>query len=171
MAEENKVILIIDMLKGFLEKGNLYCGEEARKIVPHVVRYLQNSSMKKIFYICDSHAVNDEEFKVFPPHCIKGTEESEVIKELEPFEGEFIPKTRYSGFFQTSLEARLSEIRPDKVVVLGVCTDICVLHTISDLRNRDYTVEVPQNCVASFDQDAHLFALKHIEKILGATVV
>ena len=171
MAEENKIILIIDMLKGFLEKGNLYCGEEARKIIPHVVRLLQNGRMNKKIYLCDSHAENDEEFKMFPPHCIKGTEESEVIKELGPFEGEIILKTRYSCFFQTSLEARLSEIQPDKVVVVGVCTDICVLHTIADLRNRNYKVEVPQNCVASFDQDAHLFALKHIEKILGATVV
>ncbi len=170
MPKESKVILIIDMLKGFLEKGNLYCGKEARKIIPYVADLINSEMWEKIFYICDNHEENDEEFKMFPPHCIKGTEESEIINELGPFKGEIIQKNRYSGFFKTDLEGRLLEIKPDKVVVAGVCTDICVLHTVTDLRSRDYKVEVPKNCVASFDKEAHEFALKHIEKILGATV-
>jgi nicotinamidase/pyrazinamidase len=170
MSEENTIILVVDMLKGFLEKGNLFCGKEARKIIPHVVELLKSSKRKKIFFICDSHDENDREFKMFPPHCIKGTEESKVIDELSSFKGEIIPKKRYSGFFNTSFEKRLLEAKPDKVIVVGVCTDICVLYTVADLRSRDYTVEVPKKCVASFDREAHKFALKHIEKILGATI-
>ncbi len=171
MPEENTVILVVDMLKGFLEKGNLFCGEEARKIIPHVIDLLKSCQREKIIFICDNHDKHDREFQMFPPHCIKGTEESKVIDELYSFNGGIIPKTRYSGFFNTSLEERLLEIKPDKVVVVGVCTDICVLHTVADLRNRNYKVEVPEKCVASFDQEAHKFALKHIERILGATVV
>ena len=170
MPEENKVILVVDMLKGFLEKGNLFCGEETRKIIPHVVDLLKSAEREKIFFICDNHDENDREFKMFPPHCIKGTEESKVIDELSSFKGEIIPKTRYSGFFNTCFEKRLLETKPDKVIVVGVCTDICFLHTVADLRNRDYKVEVPAQCVASFDREAHKFALKHIEKILGATI-
>ena len=60
---------------------------------------------------------------------------------------------------------------PDKLIVCGVCTDICVLHTVADARNRGYSVEVPIDCVASFDEQAHRFALEHIEKVLGATLV
>jgi hypothetical protein len=30
---------------------------------------------------------------------------------------------------------------------------------------------VPADCVATFDQEAHRYALQHIEKILGAKVV
>ncbi len=171
MSEENTIILVVDMLKGFLEKGNLFCGEEARKIIPHVVNLLQSTQRKKIIFICDNHDENDREFKTFPPHCIKGTEESKVIDELSSFKGEIIPKTRYSCFFNTNLEERLLETKPDKVIVVGVCTNICILHTVADLRNWDYNVEVPKKCVASFDREAHEFALKHIEKILGATVV
>jgi len=170
MSEENTIILVVDMLKGFLEKGNLFCGDEARKIIPHVVDLLKSARRGKIFFICDNHDKNDREFKMFPPHCIKGTEESKVIDELSSFKGEIIPKTRYSGFFNTSLEKRLLETKPDKVIVVGVCTDICVLYTVADLRSRDYKVEVPKKCVASFDREAHKFALKHIEKILGATI-
>ena len=53
-------------------------------------------------------------------------------------------------------------------MVCGVCTDICVLHTVADARNHDYQVEVPVDCVASFDLAAHEFALRHMEGILGA---
>jgi len=55
--------------------------------------------------------------------------------------------------------------------VCGVCTDICVMHTVGDARDRDYEVEVPANCVATFNPKAHRFALEHMEKILGAKVV
>ena len=56
-------------------------------------------------------------------------------------------------------------------MVVGVCTDICVMHTVADLRNRNYDVEVPKDCVASFDQDNHEFALKHMKSVLGAEIV
>jgi nicotinamidase-related amidase len=69
------------------------------------------------------------------------------------------------------LEQRLASVKPNKVIVCGVCTDICVMHTTSDARNRDYTVEIPADCVASFDPAAHQWALGHIQKILGAQVV
>ena len=41
------------------------------------------------------------------------------------------------------------------------------MHTIADLHNRDYPVLVYANCVASFDKEAHAFALKHIRESIG----
>ena len=110
---------------------------------------------------------------MFPVHCVIGTEEPEVISELAEWvaEGNVIPKNRYSGFFNTDLSQRLAALNPHKVIICGVCTDICVMHTTSDARNRDYAVEIPADCVASFDHDAHRWALEHISKILGAQVV
>jgi nicotinamidase-related amidase len=90
---------------------------------------------------------------------------------LDDLATEIIPKTRYSAFYGTNLEERIRELSPDRVVMCGVCTDICVLHTVADLRDRDYRVEVPVDCVATFDEEAHAFALKHIERVLGATLV
>ena len=65
----------------------------------------------------------------------------------------------------------MKELAPDRITVCGVCTDICVLHTTADARNRDYAVEVASDAVASFDSDAHRWALQHIERILGARLV
>lgn len=167
-------VLVVDMLRGFLEEGHpLYCGDESRRIIPNVKQLISEEAGKgsRIIYICDNHVPDDLEFQVFPPHCIRGTDEALVIPELEAHSGLMVPKTRYSGFFGTDLEGTLREMGPEKVMVCGVCTDICVMHTVSDARNRDYAVEVPADCVASFNLEAHTFALGHIQGILGARVV
>ncbi|MFQ6002086.1 MAG: cysteine hydrolase family protein, partial [Anaerolineae bacterium] len=113
----------------------------------------------------------DKEFEIFPPHCVEGTEEAEIIPELDSYPGQRLPKRRYSAFYDTDLDERLAALKAEKLIVCGVCTDICVLHTVADARNRDYPVEIYTDCVASFDQEAHRFALKHMENILGAKLV
>jgi nicotinate phosphoribosyltransferase len=164
-------VLVLDMVRGFLEEGYpLYCGERARRIIPNVQRLLKGELARgsKVFFVGDHHAPDDEEFSMFPPHCIEGTAETEVIPELTKYKGEVIPKKRFSAFFDTPLEEKLKKLKPEKVIVCGVCTDICVCHTVSDARNRNYGVEVPVDCVASFDEAAHHFALGHMERVLGA---
>jgi len=108
---------------------------------------------------------------MFPPHCIEGTAEAEVIPELAKYKGEIIPKRTYSAFFGTSLEEKLKKLKPKKVTICGVCTHICVLSAVSDARVRGYEVEVPVDCVASFDEAAHHFALGHMERVLGAKLI
>ena len=167
-------VLVIDMLRGFCEEGNpLYVGEAARRIIPNIQRLLERERAKgaKIFYICDHHAPDDLEFKMFPPHCVVGTPEVEIIPELDGYPGEVIPKTRYSSFFGTQLGDKLNRLKPGKLIVCGLCADICILHTVADARCRDYSVEVPIECVASYDKEAHKFALDHMQRILGAQLV
>jgi len=164
-------VIVVDMLRCFMEAGHpLYVGAKARGIIPKVQKLLKRELARgsKIFFICDNHDPDDLEFKMFPPHCIAGTLEAEVIPELVGYPGEIIPKKRYSGFFHTDLEARLRKPKPDKLIVCGVLTNICVLHTVADARNRDYPVEVSVDCVASPDEKAHRFALEHMDKVLGA---
>jgi len=167
-------VLVIDMLRGFLEEGYpLYCGAKARQIIPNIQGLLEQELAQgaKVFFICDHHDPDDLEFKMFPPHCIAGTVEAEVIPELAQYPGEVIPKRRYSAFFDTPLEEKLKELKPEKIIVCGVCTNICVLHTVANARNRDYQVEVPLDGVASFDEKAHHFALEHMDKVLGAKLI
>lgn len=164
-------VLVIDMLRGFLEEGYpLYIGEDCRLIIPNIKLLLEREITQgsRIFFICDHHEPDDLEFRMFPPHCIEGTEEVEIIPELAVYPGDVIPKKRYSGFFNTSLEEKLKALKPDKLIICGVLTNICVMHTTADARNRDYEVEVPVDCVASPDEEAHRFALEHMEKVLGS---
>jgi nicotinamidase/pyrazinamidase len=170
----SNVVIVTDMLRGFLEEGYpLYCGADSRRIIANVRRLLEKESAEgsTIFFIADNHAPDDLEFKMFPAHCVKGTAECEVIPELKEFAGKVITKQRYSSFFNTCLDKDLEKLKPDKIIVCGVCTNICVLYTVADARARDYKVEVPADCVSSFDREACKWALSHMEKVLGARVI
>ncbi len=170
-----KALLVIDMLKDFIDKkGALYCGDEARAIVPFIKKKVSEcrSCACKVIYICDAHDKDDAEFKVFKPHCIKGEEGSRIIDELSPIKGEtIVKKSRYSGFYGTELDAVLKNVNPDVVEVVGVCTSICVMDTVGGLRNRDYKVVVYKEGVADFDGEAHRFALRRMKNIYAAEVV
>lgn len=169
-----RAVIVTDMLRGFLEEGYpLYCGAGARRIIPNVQGLLERELEQgsKVFYLCDHHTADDPEFRMFPAHAIEGTEEAELIPELAQYPGDIIPKRTFSSFYNTSLDERLEAIKPEVIVVCGVTTHICVLQAVIDSRNRGYEVEVPVDCVASFDQKAHFFALDYMENVLGARLI
>ncbi|RKY42595.1 MAG: cysteine hydrolase [Candidatus Makaraimicrobium thalassicum] len=168
------VLLVIDMLRDFMtEEGALYCGDNARRIIPFIARKIDEcrSSGCKVIHVCDSHRPDDREFSIFPAHCVKGTRGAESIEELKPVEQDIvIEKTRYSAFYGTELEKALKELDPETVFVSGVCTSICVMDTVGGLRDRDYRVVVYKQGVADFDAEAHEFALKRMADVYGAEV-
>lgn len=173
-----RVLLVVDMLNDFIRKdGALYCGEAAEEIIPYVRRKVKefvNQGLPVVFII-DAHDPQDLEFKRFPPHCIYGAEGSDVISELKSLVEEYsfairVPKSRFSGFFRTNLNQILKDLDPKTVEVVGVCTHICVLYTVEELCNRDYEVLVHRDGVASFDRDAHQWALRQMTEVLGAKI-
>jgi nicotinamidase/pyrazinamidase len=169
-----KTLFVIDMLKDFIEEdGALYCGKAAREIIPFIKQKIDEFHERDnlVIYLCDSHQQDDSEFKMFTPHCVTGTRGAEIIDEL-PVENSdiIIKKTRFSAFYNTNLDQVLSEYHVTDVHVVGVCTSICVMDTVGDLRNRDYNVTVYSQGVADFDPEAHLFSLKRMEQTYGAHI-
>jgi nicotinamidase-related amidase len=65
----------------------------------------------------------------------------------------------------------LRELNVTELELAGVCTQICVLYTAADARMLNYDVTVRRECVASFDPEAHEFALKEMERTLGVKVI
>ncbi|MGH2709642.1 MAG: cysteine hydrolase family protein [Actinomycetota bacterium] len=175
------ILMVTDVQEGFTRKGNL-ASPECTAAIPRVVAIVKEAldAGTPVIFTKDSHVENDLEFKMFPPHCIVGTDEHELVEELRGFEPDaaaVIQKRRYSAFFDTELEKVLEQLEPDEVQIIGFCTDICVLHTTSDLRNRDYDVVIRKDGCETFNapghdnQEVNRWALAHIESILGARVV
>ncbi len=70
------------------------------------------------------------------------------------------------------MDLYLREKGVDEIYLVGgVCTNICVLYTAADARNLAYKVNIYKDGVASFDEEAHNFALKEAEKTLGCNVI
>jgi len=169
-----KALLVVDMLRDFVdEKGALYIGDSSA-IIQNVSARLQEhrNANNPIIYIVDSHLPHDAEFNLFPPHSLKGEWGEEIIDNLAPQEKDIIiPKRRYSAFFGTDLDLTLRELGVKELELTGVVTQICILYTAADARMLLYDVEVRKNCVASFDEEAHEFALKEMDKTLGVNVI
>lgn len=173
-----KALLVVDMLKDFIyPDGALHCGSAGQGIVPYTVELVGKfkAAQEPVILIMDAHSVDDNEFTRFPRHCVSGTRGAELIDELDAqlkgYERVLkIPKTRFSGFYHTDLEHFLEDLSPAEIHVVGVCTNICVLYTVEELRNRDYMTIVHAGGVASFDEDAHRWALAQMKTVLGAEV-
>ena len=137
------ITIVVDVLNGFCKAGNL-ASPRCDAAIPRIRDLIdeRRRAGDQLIFLADTHDPNDREFEVFPVHCVRGTKEADVVEELQPFlkDATLIRKRRYSGFFETNLDELLKAARPEQVTVIGVCTDICVLHTVADLRNRDYRV-------------------------------
>lgn len=174
-----KVVIVIDMLVCFCRSGNLY-SPRYDPMVPRLREHLAEAEEQgaHIIFLVDTHTPDDPEFRMFPPHCVEGSGEDEVIPEIKEFadRGTVVRKHTFSGFRGTDLEEILEKIGPDVIEVAGVCTDICVLHTVYDLRVRGYDVVVRKDLVETYDAPGHeaeefnRFALAHVRDVLGARV-
>ncbi|GAB4353221.1 MAG: hypothetical protein Kow0099_37460 [Candidatus Abyssubacteria bacterium] len=170
-----KALIIIDMLRDFIEKdGALYCGPPGERIVPFIKRKAEETRQEGgvVIYITDSHKPDDPEFEMFDRHAVKGTRGAEVVPELKPTRGdEVVRKPTLSSFYKTRLDDVLKKHKVKSVEVVGVCTSICVMDTVGDLRVRGYPVTVFKKGVADFDQRMHKVALERMRRTYGAEVV
>ena len=174
-----KAVLVIDMIEAFCTRGNL-ASERFAGLVTPIREYLEReiASGARVVFLIDTHDPDDPEFAMFPPHAVAGSGEDEVVAELAGVAecSTVIRKARFSGFHETELEEVLDGMEPDEVDVVGVCTDICVLHTVAGLRDRGYRVTVRADLVETYDAPDHpadetaRFALRHMRDVLGARV-
>lgn len=177
--QPRRAVIVIDMLVGFVRHGNLY-SPRYDPVVPRLHEHLAASEARgvPIVFLVDTHAPDDPEFAMFPPHCVEGSGEDEVVPELKGFadRGTVVRKHTFSGFRGTDLDTVLGRLRPEVIEVAGLCTDICVLHTVYDLKVRGYEVLVHKDLVETYDAPGHdaeefnRFALAHVRDVLGARV-
>lgn len=178
-----KVLLVVDYTIDFVaDDGRLTCGKPGQAIEEAICalteQFLESGDF--IVFPVDLHEEGDTlhpEHKLFPPHNIKGSEGRNLYGRLDSLYKSnkekivWMDKTRYSAFNGTNLELLLRERKIDEIHIVGVCTDICVLHTAIDAYNKGFEIVVHQDAVASFDQEGHNWALRHFTNTLGAQVL
>lgn len=176
-----QALIVVDMQNGFLREGPL-ASDRCLAVLPAVIGEVEAALVRgdHVIFTADTHEPDDREFEVFPVHCVRGTAEADLVDELTVYLGRQrvhrVAKRRYSALFETELEGLLHRYAIDQVRICGVCTDICVLHTTADLRNRDIAVTVPAIATATFDAPGHpgdetqARSIAHLRGILGARV-
>lgn len=180
-----RALINLDYTYDFVaEDGKLTCGVPGQEIEEHIVKLTREfiEAGDYVTFGIDAHHEGDElhpETKLFPPHNIVGTPGMELYGELKPLYEKYkdapnvyyFEKTRYSGFAGTDLEIKLRERNITEVHIVGVCTDICVLHTAVDAYNKGFDIVIHEGAVASFNPAGHKWALEHFKNSLGAKVI
>jgi len=74
---------------------------------------------------------------------------TDIVNELKPQSGDItIYKTRFSGFYQTDLDATLKKLGLKYLIMAGVTTSICVDSTVRDAMFRDYLCVLLKDCMS-----------------------
>ena len=162
---ERAAVFSADMVVGFCNQGAL-ASPRVASLVPTVVRLFQrahSAGVRKFVLAQDTHHEDTPEFRSFPSHCVRGTEESQTIPELRdlPFSGEFVivEKNSLHPALGTTLDQWLeAHLELQDLIVVGDCTDLCTYHLAMHLRLRanafglaEQRVIVPANAVDTYD--------------------
>ncbi len=155
----NKTLIVVDMQKDFID-GALGT-KEAQAIVPAVIEKirLRKEQGWQILYTRDTHTpdyLNTPEGKKLPvPHCIKDTEGWAIPSEIYVEGCECIDKPTF-GF------TGWSDYAFDRIELIGLCTDICVVSNALLLKALfPYAeISVDPQCCAGVTPESHEAALK-----------
>lgn len=157
-------LVLMDVNNGFLNKGALQ-SDRVKEILPAVLQL--NESAKKLgidtIAITDAHPENAVEFEIYPPHCLQGEEESQVVAEiLAGNQVTVMPKNSTNAFVASSFSAWFEANREkDHFIIVGDCTDICILQFALTLKayfnekNVSAQISVIVNGTQTFDAPWH----------------
>lgn len=160
---ERTALVVVDMVKGFVCEGSLQSNRIAA-LIPEIKNVMVKCRERNIpiLAFADTHPEDSPEFAAYPPHCLKGTSESEIVEDLAGLAQTVIPKASTNGFLEEEFQQWLEDNpQIDTFVVVGDCTDICILQFVLTLKadfNRRHAasrVIVPVNAVDTFDADFH----------------
>ncbi|PKI20689.1 isochorismatase [Staphylococcus succinus] len=181
---KKSALIVVDYSNDFVaDNGQLTCGKAGQQIEKYIVERIEvyNREKQEIFFMMDLHFEENSyhpENKLFPPHNIIGTLGRELYgKVYDIYQNilfndfvHFLDKTRYDSFYGTPLDSMLRERNIKHLEIVGVCTDICVLHTAISAYNLGYAITISPKGVASFNPSGHEWALGHFKNSLGAEV-
>ncbi len=165
LEELKKLLIVVDMVNGFVNEGNM-ADPGIAHIIPGIVdevgRY--EAEEEGVLFIKDTHDEDAAEFAKFPVHCLKGTRESELVEELLPFEERALvyEKNSTSAVFAPGLLEDIDKMEAlEEVEICGCCSDICVLNlalpltNFFDQVNRRVKIRVPANLMETYDSETH----------------
>ena len=80
---------------------------------------------------------------------IRDTWNTDILEELKPQAADLvIYKHRFSGFYQTDLDATLRKLGIKYLIITGCTTSVCVEATVRDAMFRDYSCVLLQDCMS-----------------------
>ncbi|MBN2333139.1 MAG: cysteine hydrolase [Deltaproteobacteria bacterium] len=159
-GKEQAALIIIDMVKDYFAADKNYpITPLARAIIPPINDLIRQFRAKELPIIFSTDAFQTDDFifnSRMHPHAIAGSEGAEVIDDLDREAGDlWLPKPRFSAFFDTGLADILHHQGVTLCAVAGIATNFCVLTTIMDALCHDFKAVMLEDCSAAFSNEIH----------------
>jgi nicotinamidase/pyrazinamidase len=193
MRSRDVVFWEVDAQADFMLPGGKLYVPGAEKLLPNIRRLTDAARNNRVFLVSHGcfHASDDPEFKIFPPHCVKGTPGADLVPEALTERVFRIPNTaeaklsvdlqKYQQIllekqtldvFETRHAAELVQRlgTSPEFVVFGVTTEYCVRLAAKGLLERRRRVSVVEDAVAALKPEDGVRALFEL-RALGAQIV
>jgi len=190
MVSPDFIFWEVDVQADFMLPGGKLYVPGAEKLLPNIRRLTDAARQGRVFLVSHGcfHTPDDPEFKIFPPHCVKGTRGSELVPEALTDKIARVPNELgaklpddLSTYQQVLLEKQTLNIFESRhadelvrrlgdhpeFVVFGVVTEYCVSFAAKGLLERKRSVAVVQDAIETLKPDDGQSAIAALRQ-LGA---
>lgn len=170
MVSRDFIFWEVDTQKDFMLPGGKLYVPGAEKLLPNIRRLTDAARQGSVFLVSsgDFHPTDDPEFKVFPPHCVKGTPGADIVAEgltatiarvandgdaklpedLSKYQQILLEKQTLDVFQTRHADALVDRLGTHpEFVVFGVVTEFCVSCAAKGLLDRGRRVALVQDAI------------------------
>ncbi len=160
------ILVVIDMQNDFID-GSLG-SKEAQAIVNAVVKQVERFS-GPVFFTMDTHPksyLSSQEGRLLPvEHCIEGTLGWQLHEKLAPYANaeNTIKKNAFGSLeLPKRISASLNGEKPENIICIGLCTDVCVICGAAILKAAfpESKLIVDASCCTGVTIEKHINALQ-----------
>jgi nicotinamidase/pyrazinamidase len=167
------VFFDVDTQIDFLYPAGALAVPGAERLVPALARLNRAAAERGhvVISTMDAHDENDEEFREWPPHCVRGTlgqhKPAETLLErrmlvsyrrrafdVDGAAQVILQKRSVDCFTNPNLPELLERLGAERYVVYGVATEVCVWHAVAGLLKTGARVELVEDAVAGLREEA-----------------
>ena len=166
MVSQDFIFWEVDVQADFMLPGGHLYVPGAEKLLPNIRRLTDAAREGQVFLVSHGcfHTPDDPEFKVFPPHCVKGTAGAELVPEaltekvvrvandaeaklpedLSKYQQILLEKQTLNIFESRHADALVQRLgNRAEFVVFGVVTEYCVSFAVKGLLERSGEAALP----------------------------
>ncbi len=190
MISRDYIFWEVDVQSDFMLPGGKLYVPGAEKLLPNIRRLTNAARQGKVFLVSHGcfHTPEDPEFKIFPPHCVKGSAGAELVLDAltdkvvrVPNDAEAKLPEDLSQYQQILLEkqtlnifeSRHADVLVNRLgshaefVVFGVVTEYCVSFAVKGLLERGRRVAVVEDAIETLKQEEGQNTIAELKR-LGA---
>lgn len=154
---ENPAVIVVDFQRAFTEHESI--GPSTAIALEHTNEMLNAARaagvpviyLSMILDSLDDRMLAQRVRSTLTARCERGNPWTEISDKVPFQEGDhLVEKTVASGFYNTRLDALLTELGIDEVIMSGTSTSGCVRATVVDAAYRNYRISIVEECCDDF---------------------